>query len=71
MTREDARENDILLVVPNVSIGNPENSKEWIPFFKGMTKRVRNDRGSRGKTREDIEMMRECRMTEGENAEHR
>ncbi len=31
----------------------------------GMTEEVA------GTTREDIEMMRECRMTEGGNAEHR
>jgi hypothetical protein len=32
---------------PNVSIGNLESSerlkKEWIPFFKGMTKKQGND----------------------------
>ncbi len=33
---------------PNVSIGNLESSerlkKEWIPFFKGMTKKQGNDK---------------------------
>jgi len=36
------------LSFPNVSIGNPESSerlkKEWIPFFKGMTKKQGNDK---------------------------
>jgi hypothetical protein len=55
MTKRDKRNDKkrqedwhFTLSFPNVSIGNPESSerlkKEWIPFFKGMTKKQGNDK---------------------------